>query len=205
MRFIASFVAPVVAMSLLAAPAMSATITTFTPDNVKAIVAAAGGTKIEQKVIDDVDYVMFDYNGLSYAASTRFCDAGTKKNCAGLMLSIAFQSDSSETLELINTFHQSAPLATAVKLKGNLIAFGRFVLATGGISDVNVAGNLGLLVAAPQLFAKFKGSQVVASNGVGSTVLLSQPGNAVPELKNVKMTDKELTSLFDNTIAVKSK
>jgi hypothetical protein len=192
MRFLISLAAT----TAMALTASAAPITTFTSENVKAIVTAAGGTNIKTESTDGVPYVNFDYQGLKYSASIRFCDKGTTKNCQGLLLAIGFEADPADTLETINSFNYGLPMVTAVKPDANTLAFGRFVTSIGGIQDSNVAANLGMLVASPSIYAEFRKTQVVASTGAGATVMLSQNAGPAPALKPVQLTPEQLTGLM---------
>ena len=88
----------------------------------------------------------------------------------------------------MNGFNAAFPVLTATKPDPKTLAFTRFVLATGGIQDVNVAGNFGLLTAAPAIYSQYRKSQVVAMNGAGGVAMMSQPTTAAPALKSVKLT-----------------
>lgn len=181
----------VAASVLLSLTASAAQMTSFTTGNVSAIMQATGATNIAAGTDSGVPFVDFDYKGVSFRATMRLCDEGTTTNCEGVLFAAAFESDAADTLDVVNGFNAGFPILTAAKPDSKTLAFTRFVLATGGIQDVNVAGNFGLLVAAPSMYAEFRKSQVVAMNGVGGVALLSQPTGPAPALKPVRLSAEQ--------------
>ena len=192
MRFLVSLAAT----AALALSASAAPMTTFTSDNVQSFLKKAGATNIEPETNGGVQFVHFEYKGLKYSTSVRFCDEGTTKNCTGLLMAIGFEADSSDSLEVLNSFNYGFPIATAVKPDPKTLVFGRLVTSIGGVEEGNVAANLGLLIAAPQVYGEFRKTQVDASSGVGSTVLLSQNAAPAPSLKPVKLSADQVNSLM---------
>jgi hypothetical protein len=187
MRVLASLVA----CALLSASASAAKLTSFTTSQVAAIMQATGATNVTQGVDGDVPFVDFEYNKLNYRASLRLCDDGTTNNCEGLLLAIAFEAEAADTLEVVNAFNAGVPVLTSSRPDAKTLAFSRFIIATGGIEDTNVAANFGLLVAAPEIYAEFRKSQLVASNGVGGVVLLSQGAGRAPALRPARLTNEQ--------------
>jgi hypothetical protein len=179
------------ASALLSVTASAANLTSFTTGNVSAILQATGATNITPGKEGGVPFVDFDYKSVSFRASMRMCDEGTTNNCEGLLFAAAFESDAVDSIEVVNGFNAGFPILTATKPDPKTLAFTRFVLATGGIQDVNVAGNFGLLAAAPAIYAEFRKSQVVAMNGVGGVALLSQPTGTAPGLKSVRLSGEQ--------------
>lgn len=179
------------ASALLSMTATAAQLTSFTTGNVSAILQATGATNIKSGTDSGVPFVDFDYKSLSYRATMRLCDEGTTNNCEGVLLATAFESDGVDSLEIVNGFNSGFPALTASKPDTKTLAFTRFVLATGGIQDVNVAGNFGLLVAAPTIYAQYRRSQVVAMNGVGGVTMLSLPTAPAPSLKPIRLTGEQ--------------
>lgn len=187
MRVIASLAACVA----LTATASAAQITTFTNANVSSIMQQAGATNLTSGKDGNVSFVDFDYKGVSFRATLRLCDEGSSNNCEGVLFATAFESDAADSLDIVNGFNAAFPIMSASKPDSKTLAFTRFVLASGGIQDVNVAGNFGLLIAAPGIYSEFRKSQVVAMNGAGGVVQLSQPTGAAPALKPVKLTTQQ--------------
>jgi hypothetical protein len=179
------------ASAVLAVTASAANLTSFTTGNVSAIMQATGATNITSGKDGNVPFVDFDYKSVSFRASLRLCDEGTTNNCEGVLFAAAFESDAVDSLDVVNGFNAGFPILTATKPDPKTLAFTRFVLATGGIQDVNVAGNFGLLSAAPAIYAEFRKSQVVAMNGVGGVALLSQPTGPAPALKPVRLSGEQ--------------
>lgn len=192
MRFLVSMAAT----TALVLSASAAPITSFTGDNVKAMLTDAGATNIKSETNAGVPFVNFEYQGLKYSASIRFCEKGTTKNCQGLLFAIGFEADAADTLDTINAFNFGLPMVTAVKPDASTLAFGRFVTSIGGIQDSNVAANLGMLVATPQIYSDFRKTQVVASSGAGATVMLSQGSSPAPALKSKELTAEQISGLM---------
>lgn len=178
-------------MSANAAPFAS-----FTKDNVKAVLAGVGASNVEEQTLDGVQFVNFDYKGLKYSTSIRFCDGNTQKNCTALFIAVGFQADGADTLDTINAFNGGFPIATVFKPDQQTIVFGRLITALGGIDAANVAANIGLVVAGPQVYNEFRKSQVVASTGVGGTMLLSQGASPAPSLEPVRLTPMQVNAAF---------
>lgn len=182
--------------SVLSVSATAAPLASFTNDNVKAILAGVGATGVELQSSDGVQFINFDYKGLKYSTSIRFCDANTQKNCTALFIAVGFEADGADTLDTVNAFNGGFPIATVFKPDQQTIVFGRLVTALGGVDASNVAANIGLVVAGPQVYNEFRKSQVVASTGVGGTMLLSQGAAPAPALKPVRLTPAQVSVAF---------
>jgi hypothetical protein len=154
MRFLISLAATA-AFSLTAS---AAPLSSFTNDNVQAFLKKSGATDIETESSGGVQFVHFSYKGLKYSSSIRFCDEGTTKNCSGLLLAVGFESEAADTLETLNSFNYGFPIATAVKPDPKTLMFGRLVTSLGTVEEGNVAANLGLLIAGPQVYGEFRRS-----------------------------------------------
>jgi len=192
MRFLISLAAT----AALTLTASAAPLASFTNDNVQAFLKKAGATDIEPEASGGVQFVHFSYKGLKYSSSIRFCDQGTTKNCSGLLLAVGFESEAADTLETLNAFNYGFPIATAVKPDAKTLMFGRLVTSLGTVEEGNVAANLGLLIAGPQVYGEFRKTQVVASSGAGSTVLLAQGNAPAAALKSVKLTPDQVNSMM---------
>jgi hypothetical protein len=192
MRFLVSLAAS----AALTLTASAAPLASFTNDNVQAFLKKAGATDIELESSGGVQFVHFSYKGLKYSSSIRFCDQGTTKNCSGLLLAVGFESEAADTLETLNAFNYGFPIATAVKPDAKTLMFGRLVTSLGTVEEGNVAANLGLLIAGPQVYGEFRKTQVVASSGAGSTVLLAQSAAPTAALKPVKLTPDQVNSMM---------
>jgi hypothetical protein len=120
-------------------------------------------------------------------------------------MAIGFTATERDTVEVFNNFNKTVGFLTAVKLDSNTMAFGRFVVALGGITKENVAANLGLLTIAPELYGEFMKSQVVASTGPAGQVLLSQPNAAPAALQPVALTVEQVKAMTDDALAAKAK
>lgn len=187
MRVLASLAAFVA----LTATASAAQLTTFTTGNVTSIMKQSGAENITSGKDGGVAFVDFDYKGVSFRATLRLCDEGTTNNCEGVLFAAAFEAEVVDTVDVVNGFNSGFPILTATKPDSKTLAFTRFVLASGGIQDVNVAGNFGLLTAAPAIYAQFRKAQVVAMNGAGGVVQLSLPAGPAPALKSVKLSAEQ--------------
>jgi len=192
MRFLISLAAS----AALTLTASAAPLASFTNDNVQAFLKKSGATDIETESSAGVQFVHFSYKGLKYSSSIRFCDEGTTKNCSGLLLAVGFESEAADTLETLNAFNYGFPIATAVKPDAKTLMFGRLVTSLGTVEEGNVAANLGLLIAGPQVYGEFRKTQVVASSGAGSTVLLAQSSAPAAALKSVKLTPDQVNSMM---------
>jgi hypothetical protein len=192
MRFLISLAAS----AALTLTASAAPLASFTNDNVQAFLKKSGATDIETESSAGVQFVHFSYKGLKYSSSIRFCDEGTTKNCSGLLLAVGFESEAADTLETLNAFNYGFPIATAVKPDPKTLMFGRLVTSLGTVGEGNVAANLGLLIAGPQVYGEFRKTQVVASSGAGSTVLLAQSSAPAAALKPVKLTPDQVNSMM---------
>ena len=192
MRFLISLAAT----AALTLTASAAPLASFTNDNVQAFLKKAGATEIEPEASGGVQFVHFSYKGLKYSSSIRFCDQGTTKNCSGLLLAVGFEAEAADTLETLNAFNYGFPIATAVKPDAKTLMFGRLVTSLGTVEEGNVAANLGLLIAGPQVYGEFRKTQVVASSGAGSTVLLAQSNAPAAALKSVKLTPEQVNSMM---------
>lgn len=197
------YLAAIAATALLGFQAHAATIDTFNLNTASAILAASGGKNIKSEVIDNTTFINFDLDGLTYSTSLRLCSDDKSKGCLGFLLAVAFEADGTDTLDIVNQFNANAPWETAVKVDSKTIAFGRFVLAAGGIEPANVAGNLELLKLAPELYFKFKKQSVVASNGPGNTAVLSMPMGANGQnitMRPVKLNAVQLRALMNDSM-----
>lgn len=192
MRFLISLAAT----AALTLTASAAPLSSFTNDNVQALLKKSGATDIETESNGGVQFVHFSYKGLKYSSSIRFCDEGTTKNCTGLLLAVGFEAEAADTLETLNAFNYGFPIATAVKPDAKTLMFGRLVTSIGTVEEGNVAANLGLLIAGPQVYGEFRKTQVVASSGAGSTVLLAQSSAPAAAMKSVKLTPDQVNSLM---------
>ena len=192
MRFLISLAAT----AALTLTASAAPLASFTNDNVQAFLKKAGATDIESESSAGVQFVHFSYKGLKYSSSIRFCDEGTTKNCSGLLLAVGFESEAADTLETLNAFNYGFPIATAVKPDSKTLMFGRFVTSLGTVEEGNIAANLGILIATPQAYGEFRKTQVVASSGAGSTVLLAQSAAPATALKPLKLTADQVNSMM---------
>ncbi|MEQ1752811.1 MAG: hypothetical protein ABL973_01615 [Micropepsaceae bacterium] len=196
------YLAAVAAIALLGVQANAATFDTFTESKATAILSAAGGANVKTEVIEGTTFISFDMDGLTYSSSLRLCDKDKTKGCLGLLLAVAFEADGTDSLEVINRFNTGAPFETAVKVDEKTIAFGRFVLASGGIEPANVAANLAVLKAAPSIYFELKKSQIVASNGPGgSTTMLSQNARQIGPLRPVRLNQAQLRILMNDAMA----
>ena len=189
------------AASLLSVPAFAAPINSFTADNVKGVLTDIGATAIEMQTSDGVQFVHFDYKGLKYSTSLRFCDAGSQKNCSGLLIAVGFEADAADSLSTINAFNGGFPIVTVFKPDEGTVVFGRLVTSIGGIQDANVAGNIGLVVAGPQVYNEFRKAQVGASTGVSGTMLLSGSAGPSPALKPVRLTPVQVNAVMKHVPA----
>lgn len=199
MRFLtAAFAAVAIAASAIAGPAMAADLTTFTPENVKAIVTEAGGTNVTQEASDGVTFINFEMGGLPYSYSIRLCDPKGAGGCVGLLMAIGFEMEQGYTLDTLNSFNRNVPLATVVQIDSKTIAFGRFVVSLGGISAENIKANMALVSIAPELFARHLKSQVVASAdpaASGKTLPVNMPTPTAP--KAIRLTPNAVTSIME--------
>lgn len=192
MRFLISLAAS----AALTLTASAAPLASFTNDNVQALLKKSGATDIELESSGGIQFVHFSYKGLKYSSSIRFCDEGTTKNCSALLLAVGFEAEAGDTLETLNAFNYGFPIATAVKPDPKTLMFGRLVTSIGTVEEGNVAANLGLLIAGPQVYGEFRKTQVVASSGAGSTVLLAQSNAPAAALKPVKLTPDQVNSMM---------
>lgn len=192
MRFLVSLAAT----AALTLTASAAPLSSFTSDNVQALLKKSGATDVKAESSGGVQFVHFDYKGLKYSTSIRFCDEGTTKNCTGLMLAAGFESEPADTLETINAFNYGFPIATAVKPDSNTLMFGRLVTSIGTVEEGNVVANLGLLILAPTVYGEFRKTQVVASSGAGSTVLLAQGSAPAAAFKSVQLSAEQVNALM---------
>lgn len=194
----AAFAAVAIAASAIAGPATAADIATFTPENVKAIVADAGGTNITTESSDGITFINFEWNGLPFSYSIRLCDSKGAGGCVGLLMAIGLQTEESYSLETLNTFNRNVALATVVQIDAKTIAFGRFVVSAGGITSDNVKANMVLVGIAPELFVRLLKSQVVASTdpaASGKTLPVNMPAPSAP--KAIRLTPKAMNSIMD--------
>ena len=199
MRFLtAAIAAGAIAASAIAGPATAADLTTFTPENVKAIVADAGGTNITQESADGTTFINFEMGGLPFSYSIRLCDPKGAGGCVGLLMAIGFQTEEDYSLSLLNSFNRNVPIATVVQVDAKTIAFGRFVVSAGGISSENVKANMALVMIAPELFARHLKSQVVASAdpaASGKTLPVTMPAPVAP--KAIRLAPKAVNSIME--------
>ncbi len=195
MRFLtAASAAVAIAATAIAGPATAADVTSFTQENVKAVVTEAGGTNITQEVIEGIPFTQFELGGIPFTYSIHLCD---KKSgaCIGLMMATAFQSEAG--LSTLNSFNKTIPFATVVQIDAIKIGFGRFMTSAGGVSLDNVKMNMGLHMIAPQLFAEHLKSEVVASADpakAGKEVLpVNMPAPVAP--KAVRLSPKDMNAI----------
>ena len=104
-------------------------------------------------------------------------------------------------MSTINAFNGGFPIVTVFKPDEGTVVFGRLVTSIGGIQDANVAGNIGLVVAGPQVYNEFRKAQVVASTGVSGTMLLSGSAGPSPALKPVRLTPVQVNAVMKHVPA----
>lgn len=201
-RFLFAIAALALVAAGLPAPAQSADtadISAFTVENVSSIITEVGGTKIEVNKDADVTFINFELGGQTYSYSIRTCDVSPKvPGCLGLLMAIGFSMETPHSLETFNGFNQSFPLVTAVRVDSKTLAFGRYVFSAGGLTRNNIAGNMGLVIGAPQAFAAYLKSQVVASRTQGNANLSLADG--VTGMRPVKLTRAQVRGLLDDNI-----
>jgi hypothetical protein len=196
-----------IAVSAIAAPATAADITTFTSENVKAIIAEAGGTNISQETIEGTSFTRFEMGGMPFTYSTHLCDKKTGA-CIGLMMAIGFQMETTYSLSTINGFNKTIPFATAVQIDANKIGFGRFITSAGGIGTDNVKTNMGLHMIAPQLFMEYVKSEVVASAdpaAAGKIAPVSMSTETPTASKAVLLSARDMNLIADKDVLNKLK
>lgn len=189
------------ALILADAPASAADVTAFTAESVAAIAIGLGGTNVESKG----SLTVFDLNGQKYVFSRELCQKDDPSKCIGLLMASGFKTTPQDTVEVFNDFNKSIGFVTAVKLDNNTMAFGRFVVALGGITADNVKANFGLFSAAPELYNEFVKSQVVSSIGTGGQVLLAQPTAAPAKLQPVALTAEQVAAMTSDALAAKAR
>ena len=201
-RFLSAIAALALAAASLPAPAQSAdtaNITAFTVENVSSIITEVGGTKIEVNKDADVTFINFELGGHTYSYSIRTCDISPEvPGCLGLLMAIGYGMEPPYSLETFNGFNQVFPLVTAVKIDSKTLAFGRYVFSAGGLTRNNIAANMGLVIGAPQAFASYLKSQVIASGAPGNANL--SLAGAATQLRPVKLTRAQVRGLLDDTI-----
>ena len=201
-RIYSAIAALALAAAILPAPAQAADaadIAAFTVENVSSIITEVGGTKIEINKDGDVTFINFELGGQTYSYSIRTCDIAPEvPGCLGLLMAIGFSMESPYALETFNGFNQSFPLVTAVRIDSKTLAFGRYVFSAGGLTRNNIAANMGLVIGAPQAFAAYLKSQVIASRTPGNANLSLPDG--VTGMRPVKLTPAQVRGLLDDNI-----
>jgi hypothetical protein len=186
------------------ARAADAEFTAFTPENVSAIMTANGATNVTREESDGTTFINFELGGRPYSLSLRLCDKAP--GCVALLMAIGFKVDEKPNLETLNAFNVAIPLTTIVKIDDSTIAFGRFVLAIGGVTRGNIEANMGAVVASPELFAMFLKSQVVASTTLGGQAqMIPTSGGPVAEPTAVRLAPKDLERFVDDEALAKAK
>lgn len=197
--------AALAALLFIAMPAqtMAADIKVLTPDIAVALATAVGGTNVQRKDADGQTVVVFEHTGKTYVFSLELCDKDDKSKCGGLLMAMGFKS--SDTVETFNNFNKAIGFVTAVKLDNETMAFGRYVVALGGITAENIGANFGLLTIAPELYGEFAKSQIISSIGANGQVLLSQANPEPAALQPVALTIEQVKSMANDALAAKAK
>jgi hypothetical protein len=203
MRILSAVLAALMLWSL-PAPALAANINVFTAQEVIAILNEAGATDVQRDDGDGISFISFKLGGQPYSFSLRLCDKTDRSKCGGLLMAAAFRMSPQHNVELFNSFNRSVPFLTAVKLDASVMAFGRFVIALGGVTRENVKANIDFLRLAPELFLSFEKSQVIASLEPG-VAQLSQANAAPTEFVPVALTRAEAARLMDEALLANAK
>jgi hypothetical protein len=203
MRILSAALAALMFCSL-PAPGLAADIKLFTAQEVVAILNEAGATDVQRDDGEGVSFISFKFGDQPYSFSLRLCDKNDRGRCGGLLMAAAYRMSPQHNVELFNSFNRSVPFLTAVKLDSGVMAFGRFVIALGGVSRDNVKANIDFLRLAPELFLSFEKSQVIASAGTGAAQL-SQVDAGPAKLVPVALTRAEAARLMDEALLANTK
>lgn len=167
------FAAAVASQALLAsAPANAAEALTktaiegFSEANVSSVLTRLGAADVKRVKVDD-DTIVLEYvaNGLPFRAVLLHCDQAP--GCLGLLLGIPLKLEGTTVAnETVNGFNENYPFGKAYRVdNGAAIVLTRYVIADGGISEINLGINIAVLAAMPSIFVKHMQSQIVASVG----------------------------------------
>jgi hypothetical protein len=161
----------------VASPAMaqSAPVQNFTVENVSAIIQEIGGTELAVSKDGSLTHVAFKLEGEPVVFTIGLCDIDKRQpGCMGLTMLFFFDLEPGHTLEAINEFNVNFGLTMAMRVDNKVLAFGRFVLAHGGITSGNVKSNYAMLAEAPGAFANMmKGKQVASVDPARPSASLS--------------------------------
>ncbi len=167
------FAAAVASMTLVAsAPSMSAEALTktsiegFSEANVTSVLTRLGAADVKRvKVEGDIIVIEYTANGMPFRAVLLHCD--NPPGCLGLLLGIPLKFEGATlSHDIINGFNENYPFGKAHRIdNGAVVVFTRYVIADGGISEINLGINIAVLAAMPSVFAKYMQTQIVASVG----------------------------------------
>jgi hypothetical protein len=138
----------------------------FSIENVTEVLQKVGATGISSGVTEDkkFSFVRFEFGGIGYIAILTACKETPR--CAGLLLGTALGASPTETVsfEAVNNFNDTLAFAKVTRTDdGKAVVLSRYVIADGGIADENLATNIAVFTALPQVFAKYLSAQKVAS------------------------------------------
>lgn len=198
MRFLTA--AAALALTATAPLASAAEVKGFTVDNVKSLIAEGGGSNIAAHTVEGTQMVTFEMGGLPFAYTLQLCDTKGSGACAGLLMAIGMEVDKPYSLEALNAFNRDIAAVTVVQLDAKTIAFGRFVIAVGGINSENFKANMQFVGVAPELFVRHQASQVVASTDKGQATTVSAPTTPATAPKAVPLSAKAIGRMIDQEL-----
>ena len=197
------------AIALIAAASMSTAhadgiVKAFTVDNIKAALAAVNAQNISSTKGEDngksIDVISFSSGDSKYIAIPTVCDTN---GCLGLSLYTFWDLTDKVSLTTVNKFNSSYVFGRGYLTDDKLLAYGRYTIADGGVSETNVQSNIVNFAGGAALFLKFaKESEIVAMQtpGAPTTVNMSAPlaGATFSELRAASRAAVALHAVNDS-------
>ena len=164
--FVSRFAIAAVATTLATAAANAeALIQKFNVDNVKAAITSLGITDVaSRKESADgktIDLITFNSGATRHVGLLTVCDEG---GCLGLSLITVWDGGDTVSYETLNKFNASFHFGRAYKGSSNLLAFGRYAISDGGVSEENLRANIGNFVNGSQVFQKYVQDSAIVSS-----------------------------------------
>lgn len=199
--------AAALAVASLGAPAFAqtATVATFTTQNVIEALNAAGipgGVAKKNQNSDGTvsDYVAFSYGGLKHVASLEVCNTQAGPGCLGLNL-LTIWSDAGSVVDpkRINDFNAALPFGKGFTIDSALI-FQRYAISDGGVSKKYIQSNITNFIGSGQRFQEFVGGSPNTVSATGDEAKLSKATLTPEEEAAIAGWSKEFPNQWNATV-----
>lgn len=174
-------VTSVLATIALAAPSLAAEpaelpianpgaiVESVSPEQIRQLVTELGAKNAQIGDAENNKVVNFEDANLPFTFGITGCDIRPGK-CLSLVMLVFLKTDpGAVTVDMVNKHNEDGFFDTAIKLEGDIVAFGRAVVVDGGVTRRNLAMNVVVYAALVHDGMKRLNSQLVASNPLPGT------------------------------------